>query len=115
MEHVKNLITLLSERLKRVAAGNAVVAKAVSVGDRHIVPLCELGLTFGGGGGTGEGKDKRGQSAAGLGAAAGGGADDDADGFTLIKIVLGRVRAAQRHGDGYTDGSYERFSHTLSH
>ena len=51
MEYVKNLIGLLSERLKTVAASNAVVAKPVSVGDRHVVPLCELGLTFAGGGG----------------------------------------------------------------
>ena len=56
MDSVKNIITLLSERLKVVAAANAVVAKPVSVGDRHVVPFCEIGLSFGGGGGSGEGE-----------------------------------------------------------
>jgi len=70
MEHLKNMIALLGERLKSVASGNAVVAKPVSVGDRHIVPLCELGLGFGGGGGSGGG----GKQGKGAGAGAGGGA-----------------------------------------
>jgi len=73
MDYVKNLIGLLSDRLKAVAASNAVVAKPVSVGDRHVVPLCELGLTFGGGGGGGEGKGKEG-AGTGMGGAAAGGA-----------------------------------------
>ncbi len=74
MEYLKNMIGLLSEQLKKVAAANTVVAKPVSVGNRHIVPLCELGLSFGGGGGGGEGKGKNGESGAGMGAGAGGGA-----------------------------------------
>ena len=90
MEHVKNLIGLLSERLKKVAAGNAVVAKPVSVGDRHIVPLCELGLSFGGGGGGGEGKAKNGQGGSGMGAAAGGGAK--ASPIAVLVIDGGTVR-----------------------
>lgn len=74
MEHVKNLVSLLAERLKAIAAGNAVVAKPVSVGDRHIIPLCELGISFGGGGGGGEGLDEQGHAGKGRGAGAGGGA-----------------------------------------
>ena len=74
MDYVKNLIGLLAERLKTVAAGNAVVAKPVSVGDRHVVPLCELGLSFGGAGAGGEGKAKDGQGGTGMGAVAAGGA-----------------------------------------
>ncbi len=74
MDSVKNMITLLSERLRVVAAANAVVAKPVSVGDRHIVPLCEIGLSFGGGGGSGEGQVKGGAAGCGYGAGAGGGA-----------------------------------------
>lgn len=72
MEHVRSLIELLKVRLKKVAGGNAVVAKPVSVGDRHVVPLCELGITFGGGGG--EGRTKRGPAGSGAGALVGGGA-----------------------------------------
>ena len=73
MEYLKSLIGQLSERLKKVAASNAVVARPVSVGDRHIVPLCELGLSFGGAGGGGEGKRRKGDAGTGMGAAAGGG------------------------------------------
>jgi uncharacterized spore protein YtfJ len=90
MEHVKSLIALLSDRLRKVAAGNAVVAKPVSVGDRHIVPLCELGLTFGGGGGGGEGKDNKGQKGSGMGAAAAGGAK--ASPIAVLVIEDGRAR-----------------------
>ncbi len=73
MNEVKNLIEILSERLRRVAASNAVVAKPVSMGDRHIVALCELGLSFAGGGGGGEGGAKEAEGS-GVGAGAGGGA-----------------------------------------
>lgn len=74
MEEVNSLIGLLSDRLRKVAAANAVVAKPVSMGDRHIVTLCELSLSFAGGGGTGEGGAKDGPSGSGMGAIAGGGA-----------------------------------------
>ena len=36
-----------------LAAGNAVVSKSISVGGRHVIPLCELCLAFGAGGGRG--------------------------------------------------------------
>lgn len=74
MEHVKELIAILAERLRRLAASNAVVAKPISVGEQHVVPLCELGLSFGGGGGGGEGGAEGGAGGTGSGAAAGGGA-----------------------------------------
>ena len=90
MEHVKNLIGLLSEQLKKVAAANAVVAKPVSVGDRHIVPLCELGLTLGGGGGSGEGKAKGGRGGIGTGVGAGGGAK--ASPIAVLVIESGKAR-----------------------
>ena len=89
MEHVRSLIGLLSEQLKKVAAGNAVVAKPVSVGDRHIVPLCELGLAFGGGGGGGEGSGKDGKGT-GMGAGAGGGAK--ASPIAVLVVEGGNVR-----------------------
>ena len=54
MNDVKNIISMISERLKKMAQGNAVVSKPISFGDRHVLPLCELSLGFGGGGGSGE-------------------------------------------------------------
>lgn len=90
MKHVTSLIGTLSERLKEVAAANAVVAKPVSVGTRHVVPLCELGLSFGGGGGGGQGSTKDGQGGTGAAAAAGGGAK--ATPVALLVIEDGDVR-----------------------
>lgn len=77
MEEIKELFAAISERLKRMAQANAVVAKPISVGDRHVIPLCELKLAFGGGGGRaeGEGKAKEGLGAGmGMGGGTGGGA-----------------------------------------
>ena len=90
MEHVKDLVTLLSERLKKAAAANAVVAKPVSVGDRHIVPLCELALSFGGGGGDGQGRGKGRESGSGAGAFAGGGAK--ASPIAVVVVEGGKAR-----------------------
>ena len=57
MEQVKKMLAALSERLAGLVKRNAVLAKPISVGDRHVLPLCELTMGVGGGGGTGEGKD----------------------------------------------------------
>ena len=54
MKHVKEIRALLSERLKTLAKGDVVVTKPISVGDRHVLALCELDLGFGAGGGEGE-------------------------------------------------------------
>ena len=74
MEHVKQLLAALSGKLEGLAKANAVVARPVSVADRHIVPLCELGLAFGGGGGSGELDDPGSESGKGTGGGAGGAA-----------------------------------------
>jgi uncharacterized spore protein YtfJ len=55
MEFVKDILTDLNKSLTKLAEDNAVVGKAISVGDRHVVPLCEITLAFGGGAGSGEG------------------------------------------------------------
>jgi uncharacterized spore protein YtfJ len=49
------LLTAVSTRLKALAKSNAVVARTISVGDRHVLPLCELAVGFGGGGGDAQG------------------------------------------------------------
>ena len=74
MDPIRNMLALVSERLRSIAAANAVVAKPVSVGDRHVVPLCELGFSVGGAGGQGEGEPDGGKGGVGLGGGAGGGA-----------------------------------------
>jgi uncharacterized spore protein YtfJ len=54
MQDVKNVIAMIGERLKKMAQSNAVVSKPISFGDRHVLPLCEIGFGFGGGSGSGE-------------------------------------------------------------
>jgi len=73
MKDISQLLTAVSERLTGLARSNAVVARKISVGERHVIPLCELALGFGGGGGTGEASDTGGSgSGQGTGGAAGG-------------------------------------------
>lgn len=54
MNDLKNVISMIRDRLKKLAQSNAVVSRPISMGDRHVLPLCELSMGFGGGGGTGE-------------------------------------------------------------
>jgi uncharacterized spore protein YtfJ len=75
MMEIKGIISLIGERLKTLAQSNAIVSKPISSGDRHVLPLCELSLSFGGGGGTSEGMEKgEEQNGQGTGSGAGGGA-----------------------------------------
>lgn len=92
MQHVKKLLETLSERFDDLAKGNAVVAKKVSVGDRHVIPLCELSLGFGGGGGTGEGSDEDESLGSGKGSAEGGGGGAKATPVAVIIVDGGKVR-----------------------
>jgi uncharacterized spore protein YtfJ len=75
MEHVKGIISLIGERLKSLAQGNVVATEPLSVGDRHVLALCELTLSIGGGGGTGEElRNDEHQNGKGIGGGVGGGA-----------------------------------------
>ncbi len=67
MDDIRKLLTAVSEKLGDLARSNAVVARKISVGDRHVVPLCELALGFGGGGGQGEGGQSGAQAGSGKG------------------------------------------------
>ncbi len=60
----------LADRLVRLAKDSAVMAQPISLGDRHVVPICDIGIGFGGGGG--EGKDPNTKSEGG-GLGSGGG------------------------------------------
>lgn len=87
MEDINELFEAVSERLTKMAQANAVVSKPISVGDRHVIPLCELSMGFGGGGGTatGEGQSPEG---AGSGEGEGGGAGGGAKANPVAVIVV---------------------------
>ena len=89
LQQVKALFATVTERLKLLTRRNAVVAKPVSVGERHIITLCELRLGFGGGGGEGEGGEN-GQS---LGKGTGGGAGGMARACPVAVIVIDNGKA----------------------
>jgi uncharacterized spore protein YtfJ len=88
MKKVTELFGQMNERLDGLVKANAVVAKTISVGDRHVIPLCELGLGFGVGGGQGEAEE------AGQGKGSGGGAGGGAKATPVAVIVVdgGKVR-----------------------
>ena len=54
MNDIKIVISMIRDRLKKLAQSNAVVSRPISVGDRHVLPLCELSIGFGGAGGEGD-------------------------------------------------------------
>lgn len=92
MEFVTQLLTRLTTRLGALAKSNAVVARRVSVGDRHVIPLCELSVGIGGGGGQGEGSDPEKGETAGKGLAGGAGGSAKASPVAVIVVEGGRVR-----------------------
>lgn len=74
MADIKSLLNVISQKFETIAKSGTVVGKKVSVGHRHVVPLCELSLGFGGGGGTGESEGcGDASSSTGTGGGAGGG------------------------------------------
>jgi uncharacterized spore protein YtfJ len=90
MEQAKDILALVDQRLRAVASANAVVARPISHGDSHVLPLVELSVGLGGGGGVGEqsGTGKDAGSGRGLGAGGGGRA-------TPVAVVIvegGKVR-----------------------
>jgi len=93
MEDINELFQAVSERLTKMAQANAVVSKPISVGDRHVIPLCELSMGFGGGGGEAEGEGQS-PDGAGSGVGQGGGAGGGAKAGPVAVIVVdeGKVR-----------------------
>jgi uncharacterized spore protein YtfJ len=74
MEELKTFLAELMQHFEKRAQGNAVVGATLSVGDRHIIPLCEIGFAMSGGGGGGEGAGDNGEVGKGIGMGGGGGA-----------------------------------------
>lgn len=73
MDDINQLMEAVSGRLESLARSNAVVGRTISVGERHVLPLCELALAFGGGGGTGEALDGGAGNGSGKGTGSGAG------------------------------------------
>ena len=85
MNEIKDAISMIRNRLKKLAQSNAVVSRPISMGDRHVLPLCELGMGFGGGGGTGE---ENGDKAQNKGQGTGGGTAGTAKATPIAVIVV---------------------------
>jgi len=75
MKEVTELLQMLSQRLAGKAAAKAVAGTPISVGDCHVLPLCEVAVGFGGGGGEGisDGDRKGENKGEGTGGGGGGG------------------------------------------
>ena len=80
----------VASRLKAMTLRNAVVAKPISVGNRHVLTLCELSIGYGGIGGSGEGQE----DGEGRGQGTGGGAGGRARACPVAVLVVedGKVR-----------------------
>jgi len=86
MQHVNELMELLTSKLEMVSSSDAVVGEPIELGGVTIVPLTRISLGFGAGGGEGEGtgigphgggpasKRKATGKGKGVGGASGGGA-----------------------------------------
>jgi uncharacterized spore protein YtfJ len=74
MMDAKEIIALIGDRLKTMARSNAIASQPISIGNRHVLPLCKLKLSFGGGGGGSEGSSEEGQNNQGMGSGVGGSA-----------------------------------------
>jgi uncharacterized spore protein YtfJ len=55
MEHLNDILELVSEQLSSVASSDAVVGVPIELGSVTVVPLSRVSIGFGGGGGEGEG------------------------------------------------------------
>jgi uncharacterized spore protein YtfJ len=56
MQHVKDLLGLITGELEHVAQSDAVVGEPLELGEVTVVPLSRISLGFGAGGGQGEGE-----------------------------------------------------------
>lgn len=98
MKKVIEVFQVLSKMLDRFAAGNAVVAKPISIGDRHVLPLCELSLGWAGAGGEGDGEGDESGKGRGSGTGGGGGGSAKANPVALIVVENGKVRLESLEG-----------------
>ena len=93
MKQVKEIFEAVAGRLKAMTLRNAVVAKPISVGKRHVLTLCELSVGYGGLGGRGEGQEEG--TGAGSGSGVGAGGKAAACPIAVLVIDDGKVRLEQ--------------------
>ena len=86
MDDIVRLAEKVSQRLSRLAESSAVITEPVSIGGRHVVPLCELSLAFGSAGGVGEGESA--DPGSGTNEGKGGGAGGAAKATPVALIVI---------------------------
>lgn len=58
MEHVHEILSVVTGKVAEVARGDVVVGDPIQMGEVTIVPLTRVSIGFGGGGGEGEGTQK---------------------------------------------------------
>jgi uncharacterized spore protein YtfJ len=92
MERIKSFLETVAKSLERLTAGKAVVARPISLGGRHVLPLCELSLFWGAGGGEGEGSADASGKGHGRGVGGGGGGGAKATPVAVVVIENGKVR-----------------------
>ena len=95
MKNIKQLFEALGDQLVKLAEGNAVVANPITVGERAVIPLCELSIGFGGGGASAEAGGDSGEQegkASGLGEGGGGGGGATAKPVAVIIVDSGKAR-----------------------
>ncbi len=93
--NVTSVISSIVGHLKEIASAESVVGKAVTVGDKTVVPIVKVTVGFGAGGGQGEKQ----QTGAGFGAGGGGGAIVDpiafivmdSSGISLLPVKPGKL------------------------
>ena len=93
MEQIKTLFDVIRSRFSTSTVKDSVASKPISAGDRHVLVLSEIAVSFGAGGGTGEtsGGEKASQAPAkGTGGGAGGAAK--ASPVAIVVIENGAVR-----------------------
>lgn len=97
MSIATQLFELISSTLEGLPSANSVVAKPISDGSRHVVPLCELRLGLGGAVAQGEG-DADSKQGRGQGTGGGGGGGVRARPTAVVIVEDGRVRIASLEG-----------------
>jgi uncharacterized spore protein YtfJ len=92
MERVEVFLEMFSKSFDRLTGGDAVVAKPISIGKRHVLPLCELKFAWGAGGGEGEGTDNASSKGRDRGTGGAGGGGAKANPVAVLIIEDGKVR-----------------------
>ena len=88
MEALKAMLDGFTERFRSLARANAVVAKPISIGDRHVIPLCEVALGMGAS--MGQGESTEGDK--GKGSVGGGGGGARVTPVAVLVVEGNRVR-----------------------